>query len=45
MWQGLKDLGADPNIMYVNVQTLDRIEREEITTYANLLEQYGSKES
>ncbi|WP_373543979.1 hypothetical protein [Chamaesiphon sp.] len=44
VWQGLKELGADPNIMYVNVQTLDRIEREDPTTYANLLEQYGSKE-
>ena len=44
VWQGLKELGADPNVMYVNVQTLDRIEREDPTTYANLLEQYGSKE-
>jgi hypothetical protein len=43
-WQGLKELGADPNVMYVNVQTLDRIELEDPTTYANLLEQYGSKE-
>jgi hypothetical protein len=44
VWQGIKELGADPNIMYVNVQTLDRIEREDPITYANLLEQYGSKE-
>ena len=44
VWQGLKELGADSNVMYVNVQTLDRIEREDPITYANLLEQYGSTE-
>jgi hypothetical protein len=43
-WQKLAELGADPNVIYVNIQTLDRIEREDPTTYANLLEQYGSQE-
>ncbi|PSB47632.1 hypothetical protein [Chamaesiphon polymorphus] len=42
-WENLQKLGADPNIIYVNVQTLDRIEAEDPTTYARLLAEYGSK--
>jgi hypothetical protein len=44
VWQDLEKLGADPNIMYVNVQTLDRIEQEDPIVYADLLMQYGSLE-
>jgi hypothetical protein len=43
-WEELQKLGADPDIMYVNVQTLDRIEAEDPDTYDSLIEAYGSEE-
>jgi hypothetical protein len=43
-WQYLQKLGADPKAMYVNIQTLDRIEAEDPATYNLLIEEYGSED-
>jgi hypothetical protein len=43
-WESLQKLGADPDIMYVNIQTLERIEAEDPDTYDALIEEYGTEE-
>jgi hypothetical protein len=43
-WESLQKLGADPDIMYVNIQTLERIETEDPDTYDALIEEYGTAE-
>jgi hypothetical protein len=44
VWDTMQKLGADSQIIYVNVQTLDRIKEEKPATYQRLVTEYGSEE-